>query len=350
MGLPIIDISFSQLGKSASNRSQRGIIALVIKDTKHSIFIVQEEGDIPESLNAANKKIIELSLKGNVDSPNRIITYVLGTDGNIDDAFNYFESQEFTMFSYPAAGSEDKPKVKAFLNKMNNVVKYKTDGIMFGEAANTEYIINVTASGVEFNNVSASNADTLARITGMLEGTPLHQSVTFSVLPDVTKIENITTEQADARIDAGELILVREMGKVRIGRGVNSLTDNTKGDAFKKIKLRKIMNLIHNDIRRVLVDKYIGKIPNSYDNKCLLITEINNYLHELSKEQLIQNDYTVGIDLEAHRKYLMDNTNLDISSMSEQEIKEANTKSYVFLSLTVKILDSIEDVKIRIDL
>ena len=33
MGLPIIDISFKQLAQSAVKRSQRGIVALILKDT-----------------------------------------------------------------------------------------------------------------------------------------------------------------------------------------------------------------------------------------------------------------------------------------------------------------------------
>lgn len=350
MGLPVIDISFSQLGKTASNRSQRGVIALVLKDTAHSIFVVQGENDIPESLNAANKKILKEACKGNVATPNKIIVYVLAADGNIDDAFNYFESQEFTLFCCPAAETGDKTKIKAFITKMNDVVKYKTDALMYKETANSEAIINLTAAGVEFDGEAASNADVMARMAGVIEGTPLNQAVTFSVLDDVTKVETITTEQANSRIDAGELILVREMGKVRVGRGVTSLTDKSKGEAFKKIKLRKTMNLIHNDIRRVIVEKYIGKVPNSYDNKCVLITEISNYLNELAKEQLIQADYEVAIDLEAHRKYLIDNTNLDVANMNEQQIKEANTGSNVFLSVRVKMLDSIEDVYVKIEL
>ena len=34
--------------------------------------------------------------------------------------------------------------------------------------------------------------------------------------------------------------------------------------------------------------------------------------------------------------------------MSEQEIKEANTGSFVFLAATISILDAIEDIQIRI--
>ena len=47
MGLPIIDISFKQLAKTAVIRSQRGIVALILKDTTKASLTVFDEGDIP---------------------------------------------------------------------------------------------------------------------------------------------------------------------------------------------------------------------------------------------------------------------------------------------------------------
>ena len=142
------------------------------------------------------------------------------------------------------------------------------------------------------------------------------------------------------------------MGKVRVARGVNSLTTLTdvKGNAFQKIKLRKTLNLIHNDLRRVIVEKYIGKVPNSYDNKCILITEIKNYLDELATEQLIEKVNTVGVDLVAQKKWLKDNTNLDVNNMSEQEIKEANTQSNVFIAISLKVVDAMEDIVVSVEI
>ena len=220
------------------------------------------------------------------------------------------------------------------------------------EEADSETIINYTADDIVVGGKTVTTANHTARIAGLIEGTPLHQSVTFATLSDIDSIENLTKEEADRRIDAGELILVREMGKVRVARGVNSLTTLTdiKGNAFQKIKLRKILNLIHNDLRRVIVEKYIGKVPNNYDNKCVLITEIKNYLDELATEQLIEKVNTVGIDLSAQKKWLKDNTNLDVNAMTEQEIKEANTQSNVFLAISLKTLDAMEDIVIGISI
>ena len=349
MGLPIIDISFKQLAKTATVRSQRGIVALILKDTAKASLTVFDEGDIPSDLTEANQGLIKDVLKG---SPNKIELYVLGTDNEISEALTYFEGVEFNLMCMPSAEASDVTAIKSFIKKMNEVVKYKCDAILANESADSEAIINYTADDIVVGGKSVTTANHTARIAGLIEGTPLHQSVTFATLSDVDSIENLTKEQADARIDNGELILVREMGKVRVARGVNSLTSLTdvKGNAFQKIKLRKILNLIHNDLRRVIVEKYIGKVPNNYDNKCVLITEIKNYLDELATEQLIEKVNTVGIDLIAQKKWLKDNTNLDVNVMSEQELKEANTQSNVFIAISLKVVDAMEDIVIGISI
>ena len=349
MGLPIIDISFKQLAKSSVARSQRGIVALILKDTTKTSLTVFDEGDIPSGLTKENQGLIKDVLKG---SPNKIELFVLGTGTNISEALTYFEGVEFNLMCMPSAESEDITAIKTFIKKMNDVVKYKCDAIVANDKADSEAIINYTAKDIVVNGESVTTANHTARIAGLIEGTPLHQSVTFATLSDIDAIENLTKEEADRRIDAGELILVREMGKVRVARGVNSLTTLTdiKGNAFQKIKLRKTLNLIHNDLRRVIVEKYIGKVPNNYDNKCILITEIKNYLDELSVEQLIEKVNTVGIDLIAQKKWLKDNTNLDVNVMSEQEIKEANTQSNVFIAISLKVVDAMEDIMIGISI
>lgn len=349
MGLPIIDISFKQLAKSAVIRSQRGIVALILKDTTKASLTVFDEGDIPSNLTKDNQNLIKDVLKG---APNKIELFVLGSDNQISEALTYFEGVEFNLMCMPEAETSDVTAIKTFIKKMNDVVKYKCDAILANEKADSEAIINYTAKNIVVGGESVTTANHSARIAGLIEGTPLHQSITFATLSDVDAIENLTKEQADTRIDNGELILVREMGKVRVARGVNSLTtlNDIKGNAFQKIKLRKTLNLIHNDLRRVIVEKYIGKVPNNYDNKCVLITEIKNYLDELATEQLIEKVNEVGIDLIAQKKWLKDNTNLDVNAMTEQEIKEANTQSNVFLAISLKVIDAMEDIVIGISI
>ena len=201
MGLPIIDISFKQLAKSAVTRSQRGIVALILKDTTKASLTVFDEGDIPASLTEANQALIKDVLKG---SPNKIELYVLGSDNEISEALTYFEGVEFNLMCMPGAESGDTTAIKAFIKKMNDVVKYKCDVILANEEADSEAIINYTAKNIVVGGKSVTTSNHMARMAGLIEGTPLHQSITFATLSDVDSIENLTKEEADERIDNGE--------------------------------------------------------------------------------------------------------------------------------------------------
>ena len=57
--------------------------------------------------------------------------------------------------------------------------------------------------------------------------------------------------------------------------------------------------------------------------------------------------YTIGVDIDENRKYLKGRGE-DVDSMTEFEIKTANTGSFVYLTCTLKILDAIEDVVLPI--
>lgn len=118
---------------------------------------------------------------------------------------------------------------------------------------------------------------------------------------------------------------------------------------FQKIKIVDTLDIIHSDIRKVIIDDYIGKVTNSYDNKCLLIVAIKSYLEELEKSALIESDSTVEIDFEAQKSYLK-SKGVDLSYMTLQEIKEANTGSKVFLKAKIKVLDAMEDIDLSIEI
>ena len=154
----------------------------------------------------------------------------------------------------------------------------------------------------------------------------------------------------DTAVDAGKLIVWFDGEKVKTARGVNSLTTTTqdKGDSFKKIKIVEAMDMIATDIRTTAEDDYLGKYANTYDNKCLLISAIGNYFDQLKLDGVIS-AYTIGIDIEANRSYLK-GKGIDVESMSDDEIKVADTGSFVFLKAAVKIFDAIEDIVLPITL
>ena len=152
----------------------------------------------------------------------------------------------------------------------------------------------------------------------------------------------------DTAVDAGKFIVFFDGEKVKVGRGVNSFvtTSSEKGDQFKKIKIVECMDMIYDDIVKAAQDNYLGKYPNSYDNKCLLMSAIGAYFDQLQLDNIVSS-YEIGIDIVAQKTYLK-SKGVDVENMSEDEIKVADTGTKVFFAAKVKILDAIEDIELPI--
>ncbi|HCQ5550671.1 TPA: phage tail sheath subtilisin-like domain-containing protein [Clostridioides difficile] len=352
IGLPSINISFKELDTTVKERSARGIIAMVLKDAKAlGLNEIHEKEDIPVDLSAENKEYINLALMGNVNTPNKLLVYVIEGEADIQTALDFLETKEFNYLCMPKAVEADKTAIKNWIIKLRDIDKVKVKAILGKVVGNHEGIINFTTEDVLVGEKKYSVDEFTSRVAGLIAGTPLSQSVTYTKLSDVVDIPKMTKVDAESRVNKGELILIKEAGAIRIARGVNSLTELTaeKGEMFQKIKIVDTLDIIHSDIRKVIIDDYIGKVTNSYDNKCLLIVAIKSYLEELEKSALIESDSTVEIDFEAQKSYLK-SKGVDLSYMTLQEIKEANTGSKVFLKAKIKVLDAMEDIDLSIEI
>lgn len=78
-----------------------------------------------------------------------------------------------------------------------------------------------------------------------------------------------------------------------------------------------------------------------------MISAIGEYFAGLERDGILDQGSEVGIDTAAQESYLS-STEVDTSSMNEQEIKTANTGDKVFLKASIKILDAIEDIDLEI--
>ena len=113
--------------------------------------------------------------------------------------------------------------------------------------------------------------------------------------------------------------------------------------------------MMQDDIRTTAQDSYIGKYVNSYDNKCLLITAINAYFQQLVREGVLGSG-SCQIDMEAQRLYfkskgsklVVNGETKNLENCTDQEIKEGNTGSKVFLKADVSLLDALEDIDLNI--
>lgn len=353
MGLPSINVIFKNKAATVIRRSARGVVGVILLDSAtatHGAHVMTSSDQIPAGLDAINKAYLTQAFIGYVNQPTKVIAYVLAADAaNLSVALDHFGLQKINYIVGPpdcdaAQASEIETWVKA---QRTNGKTYKA--VLPDKAADSTGIINFTTDGIKVGSLTYDAPGYCARIAGLLAGTPLTISCTYAPLAEVSDIARLSDADMNTALNAGQFILYHDSEKVKVGRGVNSYQTTTEeiGEAFKHIKIVETVDIMREDIKLIVQDKYIGKYPNTYDNKCLLITAIKEYFTELEKANILEAGKTkLDIDMDAQIAYL-ESKGVDTSAMPDQEIKEANTGTNVFLRGSVGILYSIEDVNLN---
>lgn len=372
LGLPTITIAFKSTGITAIERSQRGIIALILKETKvadsdgkagnsslftGSPYTVYTSTDIPDSLTDANKEQISLALEGYQTAPKHILVYVQdSTETDYNDILVELENARWDYLVIPDITTADTTTIATWIKGMRTTKDKKVKAVLPNCAADNEGVVNFTNTKIVTASKTYTTAQYCSRIAGIICGTPMTISCTFAPLAEVIDCDKYTKDQMDAKVGKGELFVMFDGSKFKIARGVNSFvtTIEGKGDSFKKIKLVDLMDMIHDDIKDTANDSYIGKYANSYDNKCLLISAIQGYYTELELDGLLERlQNTCSLDTDATAAWILSNgkkTQAEIATMKIQAIKEFNTADQVFLTSTISMLDAIEGITLNISI
>lgn len=352
---PNISVTFTELGISAIQRGDKGTVAIIVRDAVPvAPFALSMASQIPGTLGAANQEYIRRAFTGYINPPKKVVVYVALEEGDEDlsDALAFMATQDFDYLVGPADCTAEEARVIAsWIKSMRAAACVKYKAVLPNCAADNYAVVNFTSEDMTEGDVVFTTAEYCSRIAGLLAGTPMKIAATYAPLPELTDVKRLSREEQNEAVGAGKLILVWDGRKVKLSRAVNSFvtTVDGMGDSFKKIKLVELMDLIRTDITATAEDSYIGKYANSYDNKLLLITAIRGYFQGLERDGLVQLGYTVDIDVEAQEQYLA-SQGVDTGEMSEQEIRQADTGTLVFLLVRCKLLDAIEDIAIGIQI
>ena len=358
MGLPKIEIIFKSLAGTAIKRGERGVVALILDDTVPGVNPVVMTGvnDIPNEFTEFNKEQILMAFRGGVNPPRKVIAYMRPTDAeNYNGAMNYLETILWDYIAIPSIGEGDVDLVATWVKGLRDNKDMGVKAVLPHCKADHEGIINFTTDDILVGDKEYTAAEYCTRIAGIAAGCPLTMSLTYQALPEVDDVPHPTTEELDEAIDAGELVLMHDGEKVKIARGVNSLVTvaGDKGEEWKKILIIDKMDLWKSDVKRTIADNYLGKYPNTYDNKMLLVAAIQAYNDEWELDRLLDDslpEYNqVGIDIERQKVFLK-GIGEPVDDMDEQTIKLANTKDKVFIATNLKFVDAMEDFFINVEM
>lgn len=385
LGMPSVQISFLEAGIEAIERSQRGIVALLLEEPQATItklltdhqdasstttisaitnpFTVYTTDDIPTELTEDNKDYITKALLGYTKAPYRIKVYLQATDESQAEEADKFAATLKTLstdrwdyLAIPTIVSAQLESVTTWI-KTNRDNKFKRSKVVLpGEAADYEGVINFSNTTIKTAGKTYTGAQYTPRIAGLIAGTPLTISATYAPLPEVIDCDRHSVDENDEKVNKGEFFIFFDGEKFKMSRAMNSLVTTTQGklEAYQTIKSLDIMDAIYDDIKKTAQDNYIGKYPNDYDSKQLLISAITGYLRELEDGRLLEKGYSkVDIDVEAVKNYQISHglyTADQLADMTDLEIKKLDTKKLVYLKADIKILDAMEDIVLPINI
>lgn len=363
MGLPELIFSYRAAAEQVVARSRQGVAALLLQDAglTAGVYTVAQEADIPSELGADNADYVKRCLVGAATRPRKVYLSVVDAEGTADTALEQLTPLDYDYVAgFPDADAADaKALADAVIAKRKG--NYIGKAVVANHTADNVGVINFTTSGIKaaagtYSGITLEKKEADAegycsRIAGILTGAPQAGSATGWALPEVTAVAAQTDQEANAAIEAGKLILHHDGRKVRVARAVNSKTTIGEGETeiLKKIKAIETIDLINYYAVTTADDEYRGQCANNYDNKCLLIAALRTFLQDLEPDVLAEGTSGADIDLEATRAYLIEE-GVDVTDMSDDEIRRSDTGSYVFIALYGYILDAMEDFHIGLTL
>lgn len=356
IGLPTLTIKFQAAAAAAAGRSKNGYVGLFVRDeAAKGVYVLTSAWMVPSKLAADNQAYITRAFEGSRrGTPSQVVAVVIGASiedtTELEAGLKLLEQYSLDYIAPPPdVTAEEKTLLETWVKARR--AAYRTEKLVEPKAEtppDNMGIINFNEDVLKSGETSYTAAQYASRIAGILAGTPVGASATYTPLPELTETTVRTREEQEAAINAGGLILLHDGQKAKIARAVNSLTtipDTGKAD-WSKIKIVEGMDLITHFLRTTIEDEYIGQYANTYDNKCVLIAAITDYLQTLERLGVLNPGESIcEIDLEAQADWLLKN-GVDATALSDQEIKEHDTGSWLFLRCSGRLVDSMEDFEV----
>lgn len=360
MGLPTLTFTLKRAAAAVSSRIANGAVALILRDSKaNGVHTVCRESDIPATLGAENIAYIKRALIGHINAPSAVYVSVVGTSGTIAAGFSALAAYTYDYIAGPPDMTAADATALAGLVKGQRRLRYIGKAVLPETAADDEGVINFVSGGIAAGGSSPySAAAYCSRIAGMLAGTPAECSATYAKLPEVTAVT--ATENPDTAVEAGKLFLIDD-GRVRkLSRAVTSKTTLGENEppALKKIKMTAAIDLIRYYAVTSIEDDYCGKCANTYDDKCVLLLGLREYLKSLEGAKVLRDGSSgAELDAEATRSYLIGRATsagdsaeaARLRALDDAQIIKEDTGSKVLVKLYGYIMDAMEDFSITFE-
>lgn len=215
------------------------------------------------------------------------------TNQNYIDYLAAVEIFDFNTMALPVTDNTLKSTAVSFCKRLREDEGKKIQIVVENyPAADYEGVISVKNGVLLTDGTTLSAVQTVAWVAGATAAAQINESLTYAAYDGAADvIPKYTNSQIIAALQAGEFVFTAKDNKAVVEQDINTLTSltPTKGKAFRKNRVIRVLDSINNDFVRIFGDFYIGKVDNNADGRNLLKNECISYLDTLQGINAIQN-------------------------------------------------------------
>ncbi len=360
LDLPDISVIFTQKAVTAVQRSERGVLCVIVKDVQQDTgikkFVYKRLADITTTdYTTANYDALKRAFDVAVNK-----VYVLRCS-EASELADIVKELDKIKFNYVCTNVKADQQTLA-----NDVVQRNVDNqghkcvavVANITQGDSKYVIKLKGDGGKLKAGTEVKAeDYVIRIASTLCNLPMNRSLTYYVFEDLASWDDtyLTTEAPIGKwISDGWLTLINDDDEVKCGRAINSLKTFTSTDTedMSYIIIVEAMNLIIEDIYTTFKDYYVGKYKNTLSNQRLFITSVNAYFRQLMREEVLDDsfDNQAYVDVESQRLAWLGIGKTEAEDWDDNKVQQMTFRTNVFLAGDAKISNAMEDLRFNIAL
>ncbi len=341
---PKFTVTFKELAINAIKRQTRGHVILVLNSEKDEITYKTFSDVKKEDYSADDYLMLDLCFRG---TPKKVT--VLKNEEELSELTTKLDKYDNYTLCHPYSTESDATSLKTYLKNKREKNNYSIAIFANKTGMDSEFIINFVSNEIKVSindEIKTLTPDQYtSRIAGAFAGLSNSRSLTYFELNEILSTE-IKPDEDDI-VKNGGLCIIYQDGSYKLGRAVNSLVtlENGISEAFQKIRIVNIMDMIANDIISTFRKSYVGKYTNNYANKKRFIGAVNTYLNSLAQEGLLDIEGDNSVQLSYSKiKTFIESKGVSTEDMSYQDIIKYNTGSKVLLDGVCSPVDCMEDL------
>lgn len=233
------------------------------------------------------------------------LTLTGGSDGTVSaTAFSGFmsamELETWNVLAYGGSDATTKSALTSYVKRLANDEGKKVQACLSNyPSADNECVISVAPQVItDLSGHTFTDEEMVCWVAGSTAGASVSQSLTYAAHPDAASLSPVyTSSQQIEALESGQFALIEEYGSIKNLQDINTFTSfaATKGKAFRKNRVIRVIFGLANDIYKLFARYYVGNVNNNDFGRNMLKAEILDLMTRYQGATALQNVQTADV-------------------------------------------------------